>query len=37
WDNNIDSIAKKAQQRLYFLCQLREAISGVRGKTSFLL
>ncbi|KAI5625896.1 gastrula zinc finger protein XlCGF28.1-like [Silurus asotus] len=24
WDNNIDSIAKKAQQRLYFLCQLRK-------------
>ncbi len=24
WDNHIDSIAKKAQQRLYFLCQLRK-------------
>ncbi len=24
WDNHIDSIVKKAQQRLYFLCQLRK-------------
>ncbi len=24
WDNHIDSIAKKAQQRLYFLCQLQK-------------
>ncbi len=24
WDNHIDSIAKNAQQRLYFLCQLRK-------------
>ncbi len=23
WDNHIDSIVRKAQQRLYFLCQLR--------------
>ncbi len=24
WDTSIDSIVKKAQQRLYFLCQLRK-------------
>ncbi len=24
WDNHIESIMKKAQQRLYFLCQLRK-------------
>ncbi len=24
WDNHINSIAKKAQQRLYFLCQLQK-------------
>ncbi len=24
WDNHVDSIVKKAQQRLYFLCQLRK-------------
>ncbi len=24
WDNHIESIVKKAQQRLYFLCQLRK-------------
>ncbi len=24
WDNHIDSIVKKAQKRLYFLCQLRK-------------
>ncbi|KAL0150429.1 hypothetical protein M9458_054246 [Cirrhinus mrigala] len=24
WDNHIDLIVKKAQQRLYFLCQLRK-------------
>ncbi len=24
WDTHIDSIVKKAQQRLYFLCQLRK-------------
>ncbi len=24
WDNHIKSIVKKAQQRLYFLCQLRK-------------
>ncbi len=24
WDNHIDSIVRKAQQRLYFLCQLRK-------------
>ncbi len=37
WDNYIKSIVKKAQQRLYFLCQLKEVQPVTRAAETVLL